>query len=182
MRIYVGSQNPAKLAAVTSAVDAVALFIQPEVVGVEVSSGVSSHPHSMEETILGAKNRATAAYPTSPGALMSVGLESGLMPAPGSKTGFFDFTVCVLYDGNDFYFGTSSGFEYPSAITKMILEDGIEASTAARMLGITQKEKLGTQEGIIGLLTDGRWNRTSLTAQAVSVALSQYVHRDWYVI
>ena len=62
MLIKVGSENSGKVQAVKELILEYDLLKAAEVLGVEVSSEVSSHPRSLDETISGAKNRARNAF------------------------------------------------------------------------------------------------------------------------
>jgi len=62
MIINVGSQNKVKIEAVTEVFSEFDQFKNLEVVSLDVPSSVSVQPCSLEETIAGARNRATAAF------------------------------------------------------------------------------------------------------------------------
>ena len=83
MRIIVGSQNPAKLEAVSVAFASFFPEDNFEVQPVNVPSGVSHQPLSDAETLLGATNRARAARELEPEADYWLGIEGGLNPSPG---------------------------------------------------------------------------------------------------
>ena len=79
MRIHVGSENPVKLNAVRIAVWYYRQFQGAEIKGINVNSGVSPQPKNVLETMLGAENRARAAFQNCD---YSVGLESGTIFLP----------------------------------------------------------------------------------------------------
>lgn len=168
MRVHVGSENVAKLAAAREALALWGELGASEVVGVPVESGVSGHPTSIAETVQGAVNRARAAFP---GAQLSLGLEGGLVAVPGTKTGFLEVTVAAVHDGKETFVGMSAGFEFPATVAALIRE-GVEASDAVRRVGLSQHAKLGnTEGGVIGLLSKGRFSRREQARQAVVSAL-----------
>ena len=177
MKINIGSKNKAKTDALKEILKEYPDFLNAEVVCKEVSSGVSGQPKSLQETIDGAIKRAKNAFDNCE---LSVGLESGLMKVPETKTGYMDVTVCAIYDGKISHLGLSSAFEYPVAITKYVLENDVELSDAYRDLGFTVKEKIGEEEGIIGVLTKGRLDRKEYTKQAIRTALIHLENKNLY--
>ena len=127
-------------------------------------------------TIDGATSRAEAAFE---GSILSVGLESGLFEAPGTKAGYLETTVCVLYDGSRYAVGMSPSFEWPPEMTEMIL-GGLDGSQAFRQMGLTDHEKIGKAEGAIYILTHGKINRTRLNKLAIMMALLQFENPGYY--
>ena len=177
MIIAIGSKNPAKVAAVNEIIEEYDIFLGAEVVTYDSNSGVSTHPTTLEETIQGAINRAKNCFRD---CKYSIGIESGLMNVPQTKTGSMETCVCAIYDGKHIYLGISSAFEYPPQITKMIHE-GIEASDAVARLGLTKEPKLGaTERGIIGLLTKDRITRKMYTKQALYTAMIHLENPNLY--
>ena len=83
MKIAVGSTNPVKIGSVREAFERA--FGEVEVIGVEVSSGVSDQPWGEEETRLGARNRARAVLTKVVDAEYGVGLEGGVVEIESSK-------------------------------------------------------------------------------------------------
>jgi len=177
MRIAVGSKNKPKLEAVREIVKEYDFFAGAEVVGISVVSGVREQPVGLDETVQGAINRAKSAFHN---CQYAIGLESGIIPVPQTKSGYMDLTVCAIYDGATIHLGMSSAFEYPPQMVKMALEDGIDISTSARMLGITTHEKIGEAEGMIGFLTKSRLTRKDYTIQALRTALIHLENRGLY--
>ncbi len=168
MRISIASKNPVKVAAVREVIGDYDFLKGAEVASVEVESGVSEQPKSLEETVQGAMNRARNAFR---GFSYSIGLESGLMKVPQTKTGSMDFCACAIYDGREYHLGLSCAFEFPPVVTRMIHELGIDANEAFYRSGLTKDRKIGSSQGGIGLLTKGRLTRKEYTKQAVRMAL-----------
>ena len=168
MRINIGSKNPAKIAAVREAIAQYDFLSAAEIVPLDVDSGVSPQPRSMDETIAGAVNRAKNAFSD---CKYSIGLESGLMRVAQAKSGYMDFCACIIYDGKESHLGLSSAFEFPLEITRLIHEEGIDSSEAAVRTGLTENSSLGAQNGIIGILTKDRVARKEYTKQAIQMAL-----------
>lgn len=172
MRINVGTDNQAKIEAVKEIIKDYPMFAGAEVQGVEVSSGVSKQPMSLEEIINGAKNRARNSFDN---CVYSVGIESGLMPAVQTKTGYVNMCACVIYDGEHYHPGFSPAFEYPKMIIKKVIEENLSVEEAAFDCGLTKDKKVGSSEGMISIFTKGRMNRKKYTQQAIQMAL---IHLD----
>lgn len=168
MRIGIGSLNPVKVAAVRNIVHMYELLSGAEVVPVSASSSVPEQPKSLEETVRGAKNRARQAFE---GHDLGFGVESGLINVPGTRTGMMDCCVCAIYDGDDYSIGISSAFECPPAVMVLVHREGVDLNEAFFKLGLTDKLKVGSEEGAIGLLTHGRMLRTEYTEQAIMMAM-----------
>ena len=167
MTINVGTQNPTKLAAVNNMLKGHKLFKGANVKSIKVDIEEFGHPKTLDATIKGAKQRAEQAFTK---CKYSVGLESGLFKAPHTKSGYFETTVCAIYDGVQFHLGLSPSFEWPVAMVDMIL-DGYDGSQAFKQLGLTQHEKIGVAEGGVHILTHGKLNRTGLNELAIMMAL-----------
>ena len=180
MKIIIGTKNKAKVEAVMELVPEYPIFHDAEIIAVEVDSGVSDQPKGMEETIIGAQNRARKAYESVEKASVGIGLESGIFSAPHTKTGFLDTTACVLFDGHEFHLGFSSCFEYPKKLIEIVEREGVNISQAAQKAGYSADDKLGSAEGMIGLLTKGRVNRKEYTKQAIITAMIHLENKDQY--
>ncbi len=168
MRVNVGSKNDVKVNAVKEILLNYNLFLNSEVIGVEVSSNISEQPKSLKETIQGAMNRAKNSFQNCE---YSFGIEVGLMEVPNTKTGYMGVCCCVIFDGKNYHTGLSSAFEYPKEVVKLIFNNGLDAAQAFHKTGLTKNTRLGAYEGAIGLLTNGRLIRKEFTKQAITNAL-----------
>lgn len=177
MKIIVGSKNNVKIDAVREIIRDYPFLVYAEVASTEVNSNVGNQPKSLEAGILGAKNRAHAAFVDCD---FAIGLESGIMPVPHSRMGWMDFTACIIFDGKKTCLGLSSCFEYPKEVTRLLIENDTEASYAFRAAGLTDHERIGYAEGAIGILTNGRLTRKEYTKQALRTALIQLEHPELY--
>lgn len=175
--IAVGTKNSAKLEAVAEMIEVYDFAENVKLVSMEVDSGVSEQPKSLEETILGAKNRAKNAFADCD---ISFGLESGLMKVPHTKSSFMNVCVCAIFDGKAYHIGLSSAFEYPQKVIDLILQDGMDVSGAFLQAGLTENPKIGTQGGAIGVLTKGKLVRKNLTRQSIEMALIHLENPDLY--
>jgi inosine/xanthosine triphosphatase len=146
---------------------------------VDKTSKVSLNPMSLDETLLGAKNRAKEAYDycmeTEKSCDYGVGLEAGLFPVETLESGYFDTTICCIYNGKNYFFGGSPLFEYPNKVIERILA-GEEAGLIIDYFGKTAKGR----PGVIGPLTDGRVMRDDFEMNAVIMALSKVVASNLY--
>lgn len=170
--IHVGSKNEVKVSAVRELAAEYPCLAAAEVRGAEAASGVSDQPKTLEETVRGAMNRAKACFG---GCEISVGIESGLIPVPYTKTGYMDVTACAVFDGSEVNFGLSPLFECPKDVTDMILIDGVNMTQAFHRCGYTSNPMLGSAEGVIGILTKGRVTRKQYTMQALRMA---FIHLE----
>lgn len=177
MKVALGTTNRAKI-------DALGMVLSEygpiEIFPFKVDSGVSDQPKSLEETILGAKNRAVAALLATGEVVVkySFGIESGLMQVtiPGERTTYFDFTACVMYDGKHVSVGLSSAFELPKRIQELVFDHGHDLTTASNHLGLTSDPCLGDKGGIVDILTNGRLDRKEYTLQAIHFAFAKFNH------
>lgn len=167
MRINVGSKNPVKLAAIREVMGP--RFPKASFEPVAVSSDVSDQPVGFEETLQGAMNRARAAFALS--CDLAVALESGLVPVPLTCTGYMNLTACAIFDGKEMFLGLGPAFELPDAVTRLVVEDGLELDPAVRQAGLTENPRIGYSQGIIGILSQGRVTRADYSRPAVSMAL-----------
>lgn len=173
MKIKVGSVKKPKVEAVEEILKDYPHLAAAEVIGIETKSGVADQPKSLEEVVAGAKNRAQNVFGDCD---YSIGLESGLMAVPGTKSGYMDVTVCAIYDGREFHLGLSPAWEFPNTeIMKTILEEGLDMSQAINKHSLTNNPAIGSEEGAIGILTKGRLTRKEYTKQALRTAL---IHLD----
>ena len=177
MRINVASANPAKLEAVRGLLTDYPPFADAEVIAYPVSSSVSEQPLTLEETVVGARNRAKAAFVD---CTYSIGIESGMFEVPFTRTGYMNVTFAVIFDGENYAMGGSPLFEYPLTATHLVLEGEHDMSAALKELGYTDKEKVGYEEGCIGMLTKGRMTRAAYARYAVQMALTQLENAEWF--
>lgn len=164
--IRVGSMNPVKLGAIREVM--APRFPEARFQPVAAPSEVSDQPLGLEETLRGAKNRARNAFAD---CFLSVALESGLVEVPGSNTGYMNLTACAIFDGREMYLGLGPAFELPPDVTRLVVEDGLELDPAVRRAGLTENERIGYAQGIIGILSGGRVTRMDYSRPAVSMAL-----------
>jgi len=169
MKIIVGSTNKAKLDAVKEIIKEYPVLSGAEVIEASAESGVSNQPMSLDETLVGAMNRAKAVFINCD---YSIGLESGLMPVPYTKSGYMDFGACAIFDGSEYHLGLSSAWEFPDKrVTDFIIKEGLSMSEAINKAGLTNDPNIKSEEGAVGILTKGRMTRKEYTKQSLRTAL-----------
>ena len=166
----IGSKNPVKVEAVKQVIQSSPLFEHAAFQPVAADSGVSSQPIGLEETVHGAVNRAVNAFDS---CHFSIGLESGMIPVPGTTSGYMNLTACVIFDGSDQYTGLGPAFELPADVTRLVVEDHLELDEAVQAAGLTDHPRIGYAQGIIGILTRGQVTRMDYSKPAVSMALTR---------
>jgi len=176
MIINVGSKNPTKIAAVTNLVTNHELFQNAVVEGVDVKIEEFGHPKTLKDTILGAKRRAKQSFKD---CSYSFGLEGGMFKSTETKSGYFETSACAIFDGKRYHVGLSPSFEWPVAMTELILK-GLDGSQAFKEIGLTKHHKIGTAEGAIHILTRGKLNRTRMNELAIMMALIHLENPEHY--
>ena len=176
MKIGVGSKNKTKINAVVETLRDCPMFDGAEIESVDVQVEQFGHPKSLDETVSGAVDRAKQAYVNHD---FGFGIEGGLMKVPQTKSGYMEVAVCAIYDGKQIHLGLSQACEWPKKVLEKIL-GGLDGSQAMKAVGLTQHEKLGEHEGLIGILTKGRTNRTEFNKGAVVMALMHLENPEHY--
>lgn len=176
MTINVGSLNQTKIDAVKHLLAGHKLFPDAVIKPVAVEVEEFGHPKTLEETVNGAKQRAKLAFRDCD---YSVGIENGLMKVAAARSGYFETTVCSIYDGHNYYLGMAPAFEWPAEMVKLILA-GYDGSQAFKKMGLTEHAKIGAAEGGIHILTKGKINRTRLNELAVMMALIHLENPHYY--
>lgn len=180
MNIAIGSTNQVKILAVQEVVGGYPHLADSKILPFSVSSEVAQQPLSLEETILGAKNRAKNAFALSDPCSLSIGIESGLCQAIGTRSGFLHICACCIFDGIHNYTGLSTGFEVPPTVLDLMISHKMDLSQASFLCGITSNVNIGSAEGLIGILTKGKVDRKEYTKQCVMTAFIQLENHQWY--
>jgi non-canonical (house-cleaning) NTP pyrophosphatase len=102
-----------------------------------------------------------------------------MFKAPDTKSGYFETTVCAIFDGERYHMGLAPSFEWPKAMVELILQ-GYDGSQAFKRLGYTDHHKIGTAEGVIYTLTHGKIDRTKLNELAIMMALIHLENPELY--
>jgi inosine/xanthosine triphosphatase len=172
MLIVLGSNSPVKINATRQAFET--YFDYVEVKGISVPSGIKPFPTSEEETFQGAVNRAKAVSEMEP-ADYFVGLEGGLQTLNGYT--IVKQIAIVLHDEKTGV-GVSSGYTAPETlINQLDMTTDESRKILDRYFGQTE---ILSKEGIIGVLTNGKLNRTSISRDAVICALTGFINPQYY--
>lgn len=167
MKIIIGSENPAKAAAVKNAFN----LPEAEFLAIDVPSNVSAQPFSDEETIEGAINRAVAALEQGDGDI-GIGLEGGVHM---TKHGLFLCNWGALAEpGHPPLIAGGARIPLPDEIAGKLL--------AGRELGpvmdeYTMKKNIRKNEGAIGIFTNGQINRSEMFTHLTKLLAGQYEYR-----
>ncbi|MDD5703551.1 MAG: inosine/xanthosine triphosphatase [Dehalococcoidales bacterium] len=173
--IAVGSENPVKLQATAQAFKLMFPEEKWEVKGIKVSSGVADQPMSDEESIQGARNRATTAL-ANLGADFGVGLEGGLQQIAG-RWWFTSGWVVIVNKAGEEGIGSSISMEIPEKLMAMI-QEGKELGDVSDHFFQTTESKRG--QGHTGLRTNNLITRTDIYKDALLSALSRFLHPELF--
>lgn len=174
LRIIVGSKNPVKVGctreAFTQAFGKVGV-----VEGVDALSNIPAQPRSEEETLLGAKNRASHAKTLVPEADYWVGIEGGV---DEDTQGMYAFAwIYVVHRSGKCSQSKTGTFYLPPKVVTLIRE-GMELGHADDLVFQAQNSK--QKGGSVGLLTQGIITREAYYQQAMVLALIPFLNESLY--
>ena len=168
-----GSTNPGKLDACQRGVDAWSPNFRFTFIGVNTDSGVSEQPVGLDETLLGARNRAAGALRAVAGASIGVGLESGVLQVEGA---LFDVCACAIFDGTYMCVGLSSSWPLPPRVALELDRLGYNAAFEA----VTAAPADADGAGALSQLSDGVLSRPAQMQEALNVCLLQLRNPQLY--
>ena len=174
MKIAVGSKNPTKINAVKEAFQKVFPNETWIIEGIEVGSGVSDQPMSINESIRGARNRAKRAIKKL-NADFGVGLEGGLHKI--GKRWFDSGWMIVVNKKGEEGMGSSIWMQSPNKMMEHVFK-GLELGHVDDMFFNQKNSKHG--DGHFGLMTKNALTRTSAYVDGVVSALSRFIHPELY--
>lgn len=100
MKIHVGSKNQTKVQAVREAVKLYPkLFPNSKIVDMDVDIDKFGHPKDIHETVEGAVERAKKTFKN---CSYSIGIESGLIEIPYTRSGLMEISVCAVFDEKNY--------------------------------------------------------------------------------
>ncbi len=174
--LWLGSTNPAKIAAAQTAL---LLHSEGMVSGVSVASGVSEQPMTDEETRAGAEGRAKAALQHgitqgSTGIILGMGLEGGVVELADGLWNTVWASVAAT-DGS-IYTANGSKFRIPEGLAEKIRQGAEMGPLLAEVTGI---DDIRSKEGFIGQITEGWVTRSSEYANLACMALGLWHGRVW---
>lgn len=167
--VVVGSTNPVKI----GAAHAVLARLSPAVSvrGIAVQSGVPDQPWGDDETIRGARARAIGALALDTSAELAVGIEGGVVEAPGRALRTCAWSVVVDRDGREGV-GGSLSMALPTAVAELV-RGGMELGHA--MDAVTGERDVKRGLGAVGILTGGLVTRQGAYETLVAYALSPFL-------
>jgi len=183
MNVYVGTRNKIKVEAVEEILkEYPELFSENcSAIPTDIQSGVSDQPLSLKETTDGAIIRANNAFDKQSADSISIGIESGLMKALGTKSGYLSFTVVAIKTKDDLYTGHSTGFDLPPKMIESLLLHGKELDDVAYTSGLADVPDIGKCDGgLLGILTKGKVSRKEYMKQALRMALIPLQNKELY--
>jgi inosine/xanthosine triphosphatase len=174
--ICVGSNNPVKILVVKNGFLALFPEMSVEVIGYDAISNVSYQPLSSDETLHGARNRATYVRDHHPEADFWVGVEGGIEIVEKVMQ---EFTwVVVLAKNGKEGLSRSTSFTIPTAIATLI-HTGMEHGPAAdHVFGVNNSKQT---DGTIGLISDNIMTRASYIQPAVTSAFLVFKNPDYFM-
>lgn len=185
--VAVGSTRGPKVEAVREAMALVgpplASGAEFEIVGVEVPSGVGHTPLSRDETMVGARQRATALIEMARAKREPwkyfVGLEGGLdvIASDGGRLVFLQNWAYVT-DGDVSAYGQSGGVLLPEALARKVVDEGSELSHAIDAFAGGHSIRDG--QGAWGILTGGLITRQDAFCTSVVNAFAPFINRAAY--
>ncbi|TWT12486.1 DUF84 family protein [Planomicrobium sp. CPCC 101079] len=166
IQVNIASKNPAKINAVAAVLSELNLVfdLQPT----ETDSGVPAQPFSLEETRLGAINRAKRAL--NAGQEFAIGLEGGVYELEG-----------VMYLCNWGALCSKEGLLFTAAGAQIPLPKSIAASLKKGeelgpvMDSYVQESGTRKHKGAVGILTAGLVNRDEMFQHIVKLLVGQYL-------
>ena len=177
MKFLITSNNPVKMTAAKSAINAVFANETHEFTALGVDSGVADQPMTNDETLTGAYNRAKNAFdhPESESADYAIGIEGGLETIGGQLYAMAWVTVRNR-DGRIGKARTNS-FILPPKVARLVHE-GKELGEADDIVfgQNNSKQKMGAS----GLLTNGLIPRATLYSPAIILAFIPFINSDHF--
>ena len=164
MIIAVGSNNPAKVDAVSNCLTSERYSVVP----IDVPSGVSNQPFSDEETIEGAINRAKSSLLAAK-ADIGIGLEGGVVQTA------FGLFLCnwgaLVVDGEEPIIAGGARIKLPSSIAERLM-NGEELGPV--MDDYTKQNNVRHNEGAIGIFTKDAVSRRQMFEHIMLMLVGQY--------
>jgi inosine/xanthosine triphosphatase len=169
IRVSIGSTNKVKVEAVRLALEP---YFDPEVIGVQVYSGVSPQPLG-KDAFRGARNRAIHALRLA-GCDLAVGVEGGIIGLDGRR---YAFAAVSIVDPEGRQSSATTGlFPLPLEALKLV-DEGLELGEAMdRITGISDVKH---GPGAVGILTKGVIDRTALYRHGTTLALIPHLNRHF---
>jgi inosine/xanthosine triphosphatase len=178
MHLFIGSQNPVKVNAVTIA--ASETWPEVVVVGYDVPSGIAGQPMSDAETRQGAINRARAALKkglqeSAVSLALGVGLEGGVFKQDNEV--WSTVWIAVIDAQGNLFESNGARFKVPSQIADPIIAGEEMGVVIGRFFGDPLTKQ---KQGAIGVITQNFVDRTEEYTGIVKMALGLWYGRNWH--
>lgn len=185
LTVVLGSMNPGKIEACRQGLREVEDNKNIVVKGVATESGVPEQPMGLDDTVLGARNRARKAYAECEvsgegdgGRKLGVGLESGLLEigcGGESERELLDVCACAIYDGERMHTGLSQGFLLPPLVARGLSSRGYNGAFSD--LGVEPDEN---GAGVLGVVSGGKRSRPGQMKESVVMATLSMQNQAMY--
>jgi inosine/xanthosine triphosphatase len=173
IKVLVGSLNPVKINAVQSALSPLFPDQQVECLGLDAPSKVADQPMTATQTRLGAINRVKFCQQQQP-ADFYIAIEGGV---DVFDYGAATFAYVVIANNTRQSIGRSANLPLPDVVYQA-LQQGEDLGHVMDRLFKTKNIK--QKGGAIGLLTNGNATRQGTYCQALTLAMSPYLHAELY--
>jgi len=185
MKIFVASENPVKINAITIA--ASETYPDIEVTGLAVPSGVADQPMSDQETLTGSINRAQALKKivlakklcSNTEEALFIGAEGGVYCpafAKNKRELWSTVWISVLDQQGEIYSASGARFRLPPLLAKGILSGKELGLVMGSLFG---DNNLKQKSGAIGILTQGFIDRTEEYVAIAKLAIGLWYGRNW---
>ncbi|MDL4839389.1 DUF84 family protein [Aquibacillus rhizosphaerae] len=162
MKVFIGSNNPAKITAVEN------VFTKLKIVAHDVPSHVSSQPYSDTETLEGAINRAQECASLAED-VIGIGLEGGVMEL--NKKLLLCNWGALVDESGELFVASGARIPLPKEISEQLLK-GIELGEI--MDWYVKKKDVRKNQGAIGIFTDELVGREEMFRHVVKLLKGQY--------
>jgi inosine/xanthosine triphosphatase len=183
MKIAVGSENAAKLAAARAAAARIgaccAAWAAAEVVGASVAVSVPAMPLCDDELMRGARERAEKALAAVQGAQLGIGLEGGFhtMATDGANITFLRGWAYAT-DGARGFYGAAPAITVPPAIARRVIESGREL--AAVIDEAAGQQDVRSRQGAWGVFSCDALTRAQSFEAAIVAACAPFYNPEFY--
>jgi len=171
-KVVVGSDNPAKVAAVEKVIKKI--WPQAKIISLKVSSGVKPQPLSDKEAIQGAKNRAKKALEKTQ-ADLAFGLEGCTVEIQDKM--FVTGWVAVINKKGQVGLGSSGRLLLPPTVAQSIKKGQELGPVMDQFIGQKDTRK---KQGAAGILTNNLINRTFAFETGLIFSLAPFLNPGFY--
>jgi len=181
MKLIIASTRTPKVNGVKKAVAQLSTIFQLDLSSIqyetkETTSGVADTPLSIEETMLGSRQRASSVFQKSENdVVLSVGVEGGLFRCDGKV--FLQSWTCA-FNGERYHYGSSGAIEIPNELADTVMNHGVDLGIAIDEFA--KQADVRSRQGTFGILTNDLITREDSFATATTFALIPFLNRNIY--